>query len=95
VPADSLFFTDHVAYSASTELMEKDRVRIANPFQDNFADFLKILTFHLNSGRPVYALFRESIWTQLEKGPLQRYKTRKVFDTAGFALKEILVAPKH
>ena len=36
------------------QLIERDQIRIALPFQDNFEDFSTLVSFHLNQERPVY-----------------------------------------
>jgi len=77
VPDNSIFFV-HGVYTPSVRLIDKDRVRIALPARDKFKDFPRLLEFHLAAGRPAFALFRDEIWEQLQRGPLHSYKVRLI-----------------
>ena len=48
-------------------LIERDRMRIANPAEDKFQSFPELLAFHLSSGHSVYAAFEPEQWGALRK----------------------------
>lgn len=52
VKPDSLVHTP--VFDPVSRLVDGDRIRIANPFQDAFEDFVSLTALHLESGRPVY-----------------------------------------
>lgn len=65
VTADSILFASYPdPYFA---LIEIDRLRLAVPGRDGFADFRRLTDFHLAAGRPVYASLRPEIWRSLAR----------------------------
>lgn len=46
-------------------LIEVPRLRLAIPGRDGFADFRRLVDFHLDAGRPVYAAFDRELWHRL------------------------------
>jgi hypothetical protein len=65
VTPDSILFVDYPdPYFA---LIEVDRLRLAVPGRDGFADFRRLADFHLAAGRPVYASLRPETWRELER----------------------------
>ena len=73
VPADSILFADNKSFTASTAVIEKDRVRLAFPAEDHFQDFNRLLQFQLHAGRRSFALFHNSLWDKLKAGGMQRF----------------------
>lgn len=51
-------------------LIERDRLRIADPRQDNFRSFPELLTFHLNNGHSVYAAFEAEEWRRIRNNSI-------------------------
>lgn len=68
VAADSILFASYPdPYFA---LIEIDRLRLAVPGRDGFADFRRLTDFHLAAGRPVYASLRPDVWRRLAQDGL-------------------------
>jgi hypothetical protein len=65
VADDSILFTTHP--DPFCGLIERDRVRIALPRRDRFADFRPLVDFHLAAGRPVYGAFPPALWERLQR----------------------------
>jgi hypothetical protein len=57
---DSIIFV--LGPDAYFGLIERPRVRIAMPTQDKFRDFHKLVDWHLDQGRPVYASLTDQLW---------------------------------
>jgi len=93
VPPDSVFFTAPYI-DPFLRLIEQDRVRIALPAQDNFADFPKIVEFYLNKGKRVFAIFPNRFWTTLKEGPLAPYRITPVMRFPGSHMAEISLKPE-
>ncbi|MBI4962245.1 MAG: hypothetical protein HY913_03125 [Desulfomonile tiedjei] len=92
VPADSILFTAPFI-DPFMRLIEQDRVRIALPSQDNFADFPKIVEFYLTKGKRVFAVFPNRFWTSLHDGALASYTVTPVLKFPGSYLGEISRGP--
>jgi len=88
VPPDSVFFTAPFI-DPFMGLIEQDRVRIALPGQDNFADFPKIVEFYLKKGKRVFAVFPNPYWANLKAGSLAAYVVKPVLQFPGSYLAEI------
>jgi len=88
VPPDSVFFTAPYI-DPFMRLIEQDRVRIALPGLDNFADFPKIVEFYLNKGKRVFAVFPNKFWKTLKQGSLAAYKMTPVLQFPGSHMAEI------
>lgn len=88
IPSDSIFFT-YPYIDGVLRLIDSKRVRIAFPGQDGFRDVPKLVAFHLNAGRRVFAMFPQSLWKQLEKGPLAMYHVRALRPAGYLLLAEI------
>jgi len=88
VPPDSVFFTAPFI-DPFMRLIEQDRVRIALPGQDNFADFPKIVEFYLKKGKRVFAVFPNPYWANLEAGALAAYVVTPMLQFPGSYLAEI------
>ncbi len=69
VPNDSVFFTAPFV-DPFLRIIEKDRVRVAFPARDRFADFPKIVAYYLGSGTRVFAAFPQQFWEELLRAPL-------------------------
>ena len=67
VPDDALFFTTHP--DPFCGLLDAERVLIALPAADDYADFRALADFHLAAGRPVLAALPEPAWRALERAP--------------------------
>ncbi len=93
IPDNSIFFAGHGFFTASARLLEKGAVRIAYPARDNYADFPKLLAFHLKAGRRAFGAFTRDLWSQLEAGPLKRYIVRPVLSFPAFYVAEISPRP--
>ncbi|HJO25322.1 MAG: hypothetical protein QF890_06695 [Myxococcota bacterium] len=65
VRPDSILFTTHP--DPFCGLLDTDRVRIALPRRDRFADFRPLVDFHLAAGRPVYGAFPPDLWAKLHR----------------------------
>ncbi len=76
-------------WTAAIMAVEKDRVRIALPFTDQFRDFEALLTFQLKEGRKAFGSFTPDIWAQLQQGPLRSYKVTPLLQLPGALVKEI------
>jgi hypothetical protein len=48
-------------------LIDAERVRLANPFQDEFESFGPLARYHLGAGRPVYGAFPLPMWEQVRR----------------------------
>ncbi|MGO9565956.1 MAG: ArnT family glycosyltransferase [Desulfomonilaceae bacterium] len=88
IPPDSMFFTAPYI-DPFMRLIEKDRVRIGLPGQDQFKDFPNLVDFHLKAGRRVFAAFPVAFWEQLKAGPLRSYAISPVFLFPGSFVGEI------
>ena len=93
VPPDSVFFTAPYI-DPFMRLIEQDRVRIALPGLDNFADFPKIVEFYLNKGKRVFAVFPNRFWTTLKEGSLATYTVTPVLKFPGSHMAEISRKPE-
>ncbi|MBI5568480.1 MAG: hypothetical protein HY914_00895 [Desulfomonile tiedjei] len=71
VPAHSIFFAGYGFFTASVNLIEKGDVYLAFPERDRFRDFPELLKFSLNEGRRSFAILPETLWEQLQAGPLK------------------------
>lgn len=65
VRPDSIVFTTHP--DPFCGLLAANRVRIALPRRDRFADFRPLVDFHLAEGRPVYGAFPPDLWAMLRR----------------------------
>lgn len=65
VQPDSIVFTTHP--DPFCGLLTANRVRIALPRRDRFADFRPLVDFHLAAGRPVYGAFPPDLWAMLRR----------------------------
>ena len=73
VSNNSILFTSQV--DPFFGLVERRRVRIANPLKDNFHDFTALIAFHLQQGHFVYAAFHPMEWRIIHRaGLLDCYK---------------------
>ena len=93
IPSDSIFFT-YPYIDGVLRLIDSKRVRIAFPGQDGFRDFPKLVAFYLNAGRRVFAMFPQSLWKQLEKGPLAMYRVVRCVPPVIFYLRSVLREPR-
>ncbi len=89
IPTDSILFSDNKSFAASTKVIEKERVRMGFPSEDGFKDFPRLLEFQLRSGRRAFALFHDSLWTQLEREVLSTYQVTPSVILQNFTLSEI------
>jgi hypothetical protein len=74
-------------------LVERDRMRIANPEKDDFQSFPALVAFHLNNGHSAYAAFEPEQWGALRKqGVLDpaRYKVIPMGYSSGILGKIVL-----
>jgi hypothetical protein len=72
-------------------LIERDRVRIAQPSRDDFADFRELIVFHLRQGRPVYAAFPPRQWeTLVVEGLLRGYRSETLWRGPAFGLVRVV-----
>jgi len=56
-------------------LIERGRIRIANPRKDDFHDFTALIEFHIQKGHSVYGIFQPTYWRYLrKKGLLDHYE---------------------
>ena len=96
IPRDSILFTAPFI-DPMMRLLEGDRIRIGFPGQDKFKDFPKLVAFHLDRGRRVFALFPTGWWRRFQSGPLQPYKIRVLLPLPGSFVGEISMksAPQH
>jgi hypothetical protein len=88
IPPDSMFFTAPYI-DPFMRLIEKDRVRIGLPGQDQFKDFPNLVEFHLKAGRRVFAAFPITFWEQLKAGPLKSYTISPILMFPGSFVGEI------
>lgn len=73
VSDNSILFTTQV--DSFSGLIERGRVRIANPNRDDFHDFTALVAFHLQEGHSVYAAFHPIEWGIIRReGLLDCYK---------------------
>jgi len=73
VSDNSILFTNQV--DSFFGLIERGRVRIANPRKDDFYDFTELIAFHLQKEHGVYAAFHPIEWRIIQKsGLLEDYK---------------------
>ena len=73
VSYNSILFTNQV--DSFFGLMERGRVRIADPSKDNFHDFTALVAFHLHEGHSVYTAFHPIVWGSIYRaGLLDCYK---------------------
>lgn len=93
IPPDSVFFTAPFI-DPFMRLIEQDRVRIALPGQDNFADFPKIVDFYLKKGKRVFAVFPDQYWKTLSEGSLATYSVTPVMQFPGAYMAEISRKPE-
>lgn len=93
VPPDSVLFTAPYI-DPFMRLIEQDRVRIALPGLDNFADFPRIVEFYLNKGKRVFAVFPNKFWKTLKQGSLAGYKMTPVLQFPGSHMAEISRKPE-
>lgn len=63
VHADSIVFTHYASQVGG--FIEADRIRRAFPFNDDFADFRRLVELYLDRGRPVYVAFDEEYWDRV------------------------------
>jgi hypothetical protein len=68
IKPDSILFTSYSTFFFG--LIDKERVRFAEPRRDDFEGFVPLLRFHLNSGRPVYLWLDDWMKDELRKHDL-------------------------
>ena len=61
---DSIVFSRYA--NPVSRLIEADRIKLAFPRNDNFADFRRLLDLHLDAGRAVYLVFNDEYWETVE-----------------------------
>jgi len=88
VPAESMFFTAP-AIDPFMRIVESDNVRIGFPKRDGFRDFPKLVKFHLDHGRRVFAVFPATWWNEGKVRGLKSYEIRRMVDFPGLTLAEI------
>jgi hypothetical protein len=92
VPNDSVFFTAPFV-DPFLRIVEKNRVRVAFPARDKFADFPKIVAFYLKSETRVFAAFPQQFWEELLRGPIANYRVEPVLSIPGCIVAEITLSP--
>lgn len=93
VPNDSVFFTAPFV-DPFLRIVEKDRVRVAFPARDKFADFPMIVAYYLESGKRVFAAFPQQFWEDLLRGPIANYRVEPVLSVPGCIVAEITLSPQ-
>lgn len=84
---DSLVFM--VGWEAFAGLLERDRVRLAMPTQDDFADMPALARYHLEAGRPVYAALPQALWQHIDAEAVLRGLRTEGIGEAGGGLFEL------
>jgi len=87
---DSLLFVQYPDPFAAV-LDHREKVRIAVPANDQFRGMAKLANFHLAQGRPVYAIFRGSVWAQLASVPaLRQYQVSEIARLHTYSLRRVM-----
>jgi hypothetical protein len=74
---DSIIFV--LSPDAFFGLIERPKVRIAVPTQDRFRGFHKLVTWHLDQGRPVYASLTDQVWQAMrDQGILDEWVVQDI-----------------
>jgi hypothetical protein len=91
IATQTALFTADNAIMFSTEpfpffrLIERNRMRVANPELDAFSSFPALLAFHLDQGRAVYGAFSSEQWSRLKKSGMLDPRRDKVIPLGYFS----------
>lgn len=89
VKDDSLLFV-HYPDPFYSVLDVRRNVRLAIPANDGFRDMVPLANFHLAQGRPVFAVFRQDLWSELEKMPAaRRYHLDPILRVGPYSLRRM------
>ena len=60
-------------------IIEKEGVAVANPNNDQYRDFLKLVDYYHSKGRKVFAFFNREQWHWLNEYKLRSYQIQPRF----------------